>query len=86
MEKSGSLDLRASDVFSYGCVVWAIVTGKEPWAGVGGENVIAMIEQDPTVRLDLPVGADETVLVDLIEGECTRVLVVGCDDDGLACL
>lgn len=41
-----------------GVVVWVIYSRAEPFAGVHGDAVVAMIKADPTARHEIPAQTD----------------------------
>ena len=48
------LNLYKCDVFSFGCVLWAMVERAEPHAGKEPESLVQRYEVDPYFRLPLP--------------------------------
>ena len=68
--------LLATDVFTYGVVVWTIYTQTEPYAGQAANDVIENMRNSPDARLIIPSHMGPPICVVLCVVLCVVPLAV----------
>jgi serine/threonine-protein kinase len=54
------------DIFAVGVILYQLLTGKRPFVGKGGPDVLYRIVQDPTPALDVDYGPDTSRLQQIV--------------------